>query len=263
LSAIPTFAFMDLMDFTLNQITLLGLSLVAGVLVDDAIVEIENIVRHMRMGKSGFQAALDAADEIGLAVVATSFTIIAVFLPVSFMSGITGQYFKQFGLTVAAAVFISLLVARLITPVLAAYALKPDALLQHPVDGPIMTRYLQTLRWVRREPLEDDRGGVLFSSVALALLVTIPQAFVPPEDFASASSTSSCRRAARSTTRRGSPPPRPCICENRPRSPTSSNSSAMTRFAMRLSTSASCRAPAQAQPEAVGAEDGPADADRS
>jgi hypothetical protein len=116
LSAIPTFAFMQWMGFTLNQITLLGLSLVAGVLVDDAIVEIENIVRHMRMGKSCFQAAIDAADEIGLAVVATSFTIIAVFLPVSFMGGISGQYFKQFGLTVAAAVFISLMVARLITP---------------------------------------------------------------------------------------------------------------------------------------------------
>ena len=94
----------------------------AGVLVDDAIVEIENIVRHMRMGKSCYQAAIDAADEIGLAVVATSFTIIAVFLPVSFMGGISGQFFKQFGLTVASAVFISLMVARLITPVLAAYA---------------------------------------------------------------------------------------------------------------------------------------------
>ena len=124
LSAIPTFAFMQWMGFTLNQISLLALSLVAGVLVDDAIVEIENIVRHMRMGKSGFKAALDAADEIGLAVVATSATIIAVFLPVSFMPGITGQYFMQFGLTVAAAVFFSLLVARLITPVIAAFTLR-------------------------------------------------------------------------------------------------------------------------------------------
>src|SRR5947207_3235428 len=125
LSAIPTFAFMQWMGFTLNSISLLALSLVAGVLVDDAIVEIENIVRHMRMGKSGFQAALEAADQIGLAVVATSATIIAVFVPVSFMGGLTGQYFKQFGLTVAAAVFFSLLVARLITPVVAAYTLKP------------------------------------------------------------------------------------------------------------------------------------------
>jgi len=186
LSAIPTFAFMDLMGFTLNQITLLGLSLVAGVLVDDAIVEIENIVRHMRMGKSGYRAALDAADEIGLAVVATSFTIIAVFLPVSFMSGITGQYFKQFGLTVAAAVFISLLVARLITPVLAAYTLKPDAMLQHSVDGPIMSRYLQILRWVAGNRWKTILGGFVFFALSIGMMWVIPKAFVPPEDFASA-----------------------------------------------------------------------------
>jgi len=135
LSAIPAFAFMQWAGFSLNQVSLLALSLVAGVLVDDAIVEIENIVRHMRMGKSGFRAALDAADEIGLAVVATSATIIAVFLPVSFMGGITGQYFKQFGLTVAAAVFFSLLVARLITPVLAAYTLKSDQVGAHADAG--------------------------------------------------------------------------------------------------------------------------------
>ena len=147
LSAIPTFAFMQFIGFTLNDDHLAVLSLVAGVLVDDAIVEIENIVRHMRMGKSGYQAAMDAADEIGLAVVATSFTIIAVFLPVSFMSGVSGQYFKQFGLTVATAVFISLLVARMITPVLAAYGLHGDALIVHNADGPIMTRYLAALNW--------------------------------------------------------------------------------------------------------------------
>src|SRR6202040_3204833 len=150
LSAIPTFAFMQFMGFTLNTITLLGLSLVAGVLVDDAIVEIENIVRHMRMGKSGFKAALDAADEIGLAVVATSFSIIAVFLPVSFMGGIVGQFFKQFGLTVAVAVFISLMVARLITPVLAAYSLTGDSMPHSQPDGPIMTAYLSALRWCAR-----------------------------------------------------------------------------------------------------------------
>ena len=131
-------------------------------------------------------AALDAADEIGLAVVATSFTIIAVFLPVSFMSGITGQYFKQFGLTVAAAVFFSLLVARLITPVLAAYSLRSDTLLQHPVDGPIMTRYLQALRWVAANRWKTICAGVAFFIGSVALLATIPQAFVPAEDFASA-----------------------------------------------------------------------------
>src|SRR6202012_4375769 len=146
LSAIPTFAFMDAMGFTLNQISLLALSLVAGVLVGDAIVEIENIVRHMHMGKGAFEAAMDAADEIGLAVVATSSAIIAVFLPVSFMGGIVGQFFKQFGLTVAAAVFFSLLVARLITPVVAAFVLKSDHKVHE--DGVLMRRYLILLRWV-------------------------------------------------------------------------------------------------------------------
>ena len=168
LSAIPTFAFMQWMGFTLNQITLLGLSLVAGVLVDDAIVEIENIVRHMRMGKSCFQAAMDAADEIGLAVVATSFTIIAVFLPVSFMGGISGQFFKQFGLTVAAAVFISLMVARLITPVLAAYALRSDSLAVHNVDGPIMTRYLSMLRWCVANRWKTIAAGTAFFALSVA-----------------------------------------------------------------------------------------------
>src|ERR1700720_583692 len=181
LSAIPTFAFIQFMGFTLNFITLLGLSLVAGVLVDDAIVEIENIVRHMRMGKSGFQAALDAADEIGLAVVATSFTIIAVFLPVSFMSGISGQYFKQFGLTVATAVFISLLVARLITPVLAAYTLKSDQIAPH-ADGPIMAWYQRVLRWATRHRWKTLGAGAAFFVLSVAGLMSIPTEFIPASD---------------------------------------------------------------------------------
>jgi hydrophobe/amphiphile efflux-1 (HAE1) family protein len=186
LSAVPTFVFMQWMGFTLNQITLLGLSLVAGVLVDDAIVEIENIVRHMRMGKSCFQAAIDAADEIGLAVVATSFTIIAVFLPVSFMGGISGQYFKQFGLTIASAVFISLMVARLITPVLAAYALNKDSVAVHENDGPIMRRYLRLLRWCVANRWKTIAGGVVFFILSLACMAIIPTSFVPPEDFSNA-----------------------------------------------------------------------------
>ena len=124
LSAIPTFWFIDLMGFTLNFLSLLALSLVAGVLVDDAIVEIENIVRHMRMGKTAYQASIDAADEIGLAVLATTSAIVAVFLPVGLMPGISGQFFKNFGFTVVVAVLISLFVARLITPLMAAYLLK-------------------------------------------------------------------------------------------------------------------------------------------
>jgi multidrug efflux pump subunit AcrB len=186
LSAIPTFAFMQWMDFSLNQITLLALSLVAGVLVDDAIVEIENIVRHIRMGKSGYRAALDAADEIGLAVVATSFTIIAVFLPVSFMGGITGQYFKQFGLTVAAAVFISLLVARLVTPVLAAYALHADGMGAQHGDGPVMTLYMSALRWCVANRWKTIIAGVVFFLLSIAAFSIVPQAFLPAEDFANA-----------------------------------------------------------------------------
>ena len=184
LSAIPTFAFMQWVGFTLNQMTLLALSLVAGVLVDDAIVEIENIVRHMRMGKSGFRAAMDAADEIGLAVVATSFTIIAVFLPVSFMGGISGQFFKQFGLTVAVAVFFSLMVARMITPVLAAYSLRSDSLAAHNDNGPIMSSYLMALRWCVANRWKTIGAGMLFFVISIAGLATIPKSFVPPEDFA-------------------------------------------------------------------------------
>lgn len=153
LSAIPTFWFIKLLGFTLNTISLLSLSLVAGILVDDAIVEIENIVRHMRGGKQPYPAALEAAEEIGLAVMATTSSIIVVFLPVAFMPGIPGQYFKQFGLTVAIAVFISLLVARLITPLFAAYFLKPHPTIDDKPDGPIMQRYMQLLAWtVHREP---------------------------------------------------------------------------------------------------------------
>jgi multidrug efflux pump subunit AcrB len=187
LSAVPTFAFMQWMGFTLNQITLLALSLVAGILVDDAIVEIENIVRHMRMGKNCYKAAIDAADEIGLAVVATSFTIVAVFLPVSFMGGVSGQFFKQFGLTVAAAVLVSLMVARLITPVLAAYALRSDALsmAQHS-DGPVMARYLKLLKWCVKHRWKTIFSGTVFFILSLGSLALVPSGFIPPEDFANA-----------------------------------------------------------------------------
>ncbi len=206
LSAIPTFWFMDMLGFTLNTISLLALSLVAGILVDDAIVEIENIVRHMRMGKSPYQASLDAADEIGMAVVATTFSIIAVFLPVAFMPGIPGQYFKQFGLTVSIAVFMSLLVARLITPLIAAYFLKPHGERAHG-EGPWMQRYMKLLAWtVHREPQKRHGGflsrfwgqieaharpltvvGLGFASFFLTifLFMQMPQGFQPDGDFGS------------------------------------------------------------------------------
>ncbi len=146
LSAIPTFWFLDLMGFTLNTMSLLALGLVAGVLVDDAIVEIENIVRHMRMGKSAYQASIDAADEIGLAVVATTFSIVAVFLPVGMMPGVGGQFFRNFGLTVVISVLISLAIARMITPMIAAYFMKSHGVTEHG-EGAWMDRYMGILRW--------------------------------------------------------------------------------------------------------------------
>src|SRR6187455_3280583 len=176
LSAIPTFWFMDLMGFTLNTLSLLALSLVAGVLVDDAIVEIENIVRHMRMGKSAYQASIDAADEIGLAVVATSFSIVAVFLPVGLMPGISGQFFKNFGLTVVAAVLVSLAVARLITPMVAAYFLKAKGHAKHG-EGWLMDRYMATLAWTLRHRWVTILGGVLSLVLTVAAFTMLPQTF--------------------------------------------------------------------------------------
>jgi len=146
LSSIPTFWVMSLIGFTLNTMSLLALGLVAGVLVDDAIVEIENIVRHMRMGKLAYQASIDAADEIGLAVVATTFSIVAVFLPVALMPGVSGQFFKNFGLTVVIAVLFSLLVARMITPMIAAYFLRAHGEADHG-NGPWIDRYMKVLHW--------------------------------------------------------------------------------------------------------------------
>lgn len=146
LSAIPTFWFMSLMGLNLNFLSLLAMSLVAGVLVDDAIVEIENIVRHMRMGKTAYQASIDAADEIGLAVLATTMSIVAVFLPVALMPGISGQFFKAFGFTVVISVLMSLLVARMVTPLIAAYFLKSHGHQPH-AAGAAMNKYLKTLNW--------------------------------------------------------------------------------------------------------------------
>lgn len=160
LSAIPTFWFMDLLGFNLNFLSLLALGLVAGVLVDDAIVEIENIVRHMRMGKSAYQASIDAADEIGLPVVATSFCIVAVFLPVGLMPGVTGQFFKNFGLTVVIAVLMSLAVARMITPMLSAYFLKAHGHAEHG-EGKWMDRYMRVLHWsLERGKMRARREGL-------------------------------------------------------------------------------------------------------
>ncbi|WP_129793423.1 efflux RND transporter permease subunit [Sphingosinicella sp. CPCC 101087] len=181
LSAIPTFWFMELLGFSLNGMTLLALSLVAGVLVDDAIVEIENIVRHMRMGKSAYQASIDAADEIGLAVVGTTFSIVAVFLPVGLMPGVAGQFFKNFGFTVVAAVLISLAVARLITPMFAAYFLKAKGHASHG-EGWLMDRYMSLLGFTLRHRWVTVVGGIVSLVLTALMFAILPQTFQPDID---------------------------------------------------------------------------------
>jgi hydrophobe/amphiphile efflux-1 (HAE1) family protein len=186
LSAIPTFWAMDLLGFSLNLVSLLAITLVTGILVDDAIVEIENIVRHMRMGKSAYRAALEAADEIGLAVIAISATIIAVFLPVSFMAGIAGQYFRQFGLTVAIAVLFSLLVARLITPIAAAYFLRAHDEPGHALrpDGAIMRFYTRLVRGSVRHRWITLLVGLALFVASLMSTMLLPSGFLPADDLA-------------------------------------------------------------------------------
>ncbi|UJF24764.1 efflux RND transporter permease subunit [Suttonella sp. R2A3] len=182
LSIIPTFIGMYLLGFSLNLISLLALSLVVGILVDDAIVEIENIMRHLRMGKTPYDAAMQAADEIGLAVIATTFTLIAVFLPTAFMSGVVGQFFKQFGWTASIAIFASLLVARLLTPMMAAYLIKPEKPREYK-ESALMGAYLRLADWaIRWRWLTLALTIVLFvGSLALARL--LPSDFLPADDL--------------------------------------------------------------------------------
>lgn len=183
LSAVPTFFLMDLLGFSLNLVSFLALTLATGILVDDAIVEIENIARHIRMGKTPFRAAIEAADEIGLAVIATTFTIVAVFVPVSFMPGIPGQYFRQFGMTVAIAVLFSLIVARLITPMMAAYLMRDkDAHEEDQKDGAIMSGYLRMIRTSLRFRYLTLLSAIGVLVVSVYYMLQIPGSFLPPED---------------------------------------------------------------------------------
>lgn len=176
LSLVPTFAVMKLAGFTMNNMSLLGLALVIGVLVDDAIVEIENIVRHMSMGKKPFQAAFDAADEIGLAVVATTMTIIVVFVPVAFMGGIPGKFLWQFGLTVAAAVFFSLVVARMLTPLMAAYLLTP--IKESHGNKAMLKAYDRILTWSLRHRWKTVICGVAFFALSIVLFRMMPTSVI-------------------------------------------------------------------------------------
>ena len=191
LSVIPTFLGLKYFGYTLNTVSLLSLALVVGVLVDDAIVEIENIERHLHMGKTPFQAAMEAADEIGMAVIATTFALVAVFLPTAFMGGIPGLFFKQFGWTAVIAILASLVVARLLTPMMAAYILKPkhgDA--RHPdaddgaPDGAVMRTYMRAMQWCLRHRLYTILAALAFFIGSISLVGLLPTGFVPPADRA-------------------------------------------------------------------------------
>ncbi len=180
LSVIPAFIGMYLLGFSINVVTLLALSLVIGILVDDAIVEVENIVRHLRMGKTPYQAAMEAADEIGLAVVATTFTLIAVFLPTAFMSGVAGKFFKQFGWTASLAVFASLVVARVLTPMMAAYLLKP--IVGDHKDPGWMKLYMRAAAWCLKHRVTTMIAATVFFIGSILLIPLLPTGFIPPDD---------------------------------------------------------------------------------
>jgi multidrug efflux pump subunit AcrB len=183
LSIFPAFWAMDILGFSLNLVSFLAITLSTGILVDDAIVEIENIVRHMRMGKSPYRAALEAADEIGLAVIAISLTIIAIFAPASFMSGIAGQFFKQFGITVSVQVFFSLLAARFVTPVLAAYFLK-DYPHDDPPPGRVLQTYTRLVTWSVKHYLITVLIGFGIFAASIWSITLLPQGFLPAQDTA-------------------------------------------------------------------------------
>ncbi|KVP55149.1 hypothetical protein WL40_11725 [Burkholderia ubonensis] len=182
LSILPAFLAMAWLGFSLNQLTMLALILVIGVLVDDAIVEVENIARHLGDGKPPLVAALDGAREIGVAVIATSLTLVAVFLPTAFMNGAIGRYFKQFGWTAAAAVLASLAVARLLTPMMAAYGLRRAP----PPHGEsrAMRGYLACVRWCVARPGRCLLVGAAFVVASLMALAALPKAFLPAQDRA-------------------------------------------------------------------------------
>src|ERR1700726_4365819 len=184
LSIFPAFWAMDILGFSLNLVSFLAITLSTGILVDDAIVEIENIVRHMRMGKSPYRAALEAADEIGLAVIAISLTIIAIFAPASFISGIAGQFFKQCGITVSVQVFFSLLAARFVTPVLAAYFLKDHAHDDDPPPGRVLKTYTRLVTWSVHHYFITVLIGFGIFAASIWSITLLPQGFLPAQDTA-------------------------------------------------------------------------------
>jgi HAE1 family hydrophobic/amphiphilic exporter-1 len=180
LSLIPTFWIISMLGFSLNVVTLLALTLVIGILVDDAIVEVENIQKRTLAGYTPFRAAMEGADAIGLAVLATTASIVVVFLPTSFMGGMPGQFFIEFGITVAVAVVFSLLVARFVSPLMAAYFLKPSK--AHLDARKLPGFYENTLKWALKHRLIASFFGFLTFVGAIVSAMVLPAGFIPTED---------------------------------------------------------------------------------
>lgn len=186
LSILPTFAVQKLLGYTLNNMTLLALALAVGNLVDDTVVEVENMERHMAMGKTPRKAAFDSSAEVGLAVLASAATIVAVFLPVAFMGGIPGQFFQPFGVTVAVSTIFSTLVARTMTPMLGAYFLKPTNKREPNENGHVRRRlqpYRQLLKWALKHRMTTIGIAIAFFIGSVTLVPLIPKGFIDNGDL--------------------------------------------------------------------------------
>ncbi|MCF8154166.1 MAG: efflux RND transporter permease subunit, partial [Rhodoferax sp.] len=210
ISIIGTFLFMNLFGFTINMITLMALSLCVGLLIDDAIVVRENIVRHVQMGKSAFRASMDGTSEIGLAVLATTFSIVAVFLPIGFMGGIIGKFFHEFGITIVAAVLISMFVSFTLDPMLSSIwhdpSIKPKGTTPGPpnfydrsigrvtgwfegVTESMAGTYQRILRWALFHKLSTLALALIIFISSIFMVPLLGTEFVPKADFSETSLT--------------------------------------------------------------------------
>lgn len=182
LSIIPAFAFMAWMGYSLNTITLLALAVVVGILVDDAIVEVENIAAHMHSGKAVREATEEAVNEIALAVAATTASLIVVFLPTAFMPGVPGLVFTQFGWSIVVAVALSFLVARIITPMMAVWLIRPGQHHETQSESALMRGYVRCVSWCLAHPGKTVVTGLLLFALSLALIPMLPTGFMPAAD---------------------------------------------------------------------------------
>jgi len=222
-SVISTFGLMRYAGFTLNVITMLALTLAVGIVIDDAIVVLENIYRHMEeKGKTPYEAAISGTKEIGLAVLATTLSLVAVFLPVAFMGGIIGRFMNSFGLTMAFAIMVSLLVSFVLTPMMSSRWLRPHAAAPNDPDaahhgGSKSSRFYQAIEntYMRLLGFAMRRRWVIVLA-AFVTLASVPvlarvanKNFLPDEDESQFAASIRVPRARASTPRASSPPASP------------------------------------------------------